>query len=254
MSPPTLFADLRLPSGHEIRASICFKELQLPKQGPSTSDGIQDFFKLSEEASLPVSRPRPLFSGEHLEAFVNDRRVTEKILHLLNGTQVSHLSTKKAGTVQEDFIYGPLAIGGKTAFVGTRGVETMRSYQDLCFYFREGPRPGLYDFTSHQNLHFSCESSQLEEAMIDRIAGFDTVEIMSGTCLFAGSLLAASLEGGLNTEVLEIAKPTLYEMEWVARVAPTVCVSLQFLGGEGTPMHYPLPRRRRMLTSNFPCR
>jgi len=224
MSPPTLFADLRLASGNETRASICFQEFRLPKDQKSPSYGIQDYFKLSDEVTLPTFGPRPLFSDEHLEAFLNDKKINEKVLHLFNGTHVSQSSATKLGTSKESFLRGPLAIAGKTAFVGTRGVETMKSYQHLDFHFSEGTKAGVYDFSCHQNLNFSCTSPELEVAITNGLAGFDTVEIMSGTCLFAGSLLAASLEGGLNAEVLEIAKPTMYEMEYVARIAPTVSV------------------------------
>ncbi|KAH6671651.1 hypothetical protein B0J14DRAFT_564250 [Halenospora varia] len=221
MSPPTLFADLRLASGHNTRPSISFHKIQPPDE--HAEHCIQRFFRVSDRVLFPDNVLHPLFTDDYCEAFSRDKEATEKVLKLLNGLPALPATQKASESLETSFSCDPYAICGKTALVGTRGVETMKSYQDVNFQFSiEGAEPGRYNFSSNQSLHFSCLPSEVEEAMIRGVSGFDTVEILSGTCLFSGTLLAQSLQDGVNAEVLSVAKPTLYEMEYVARASHTI--------------------------------
>ncbi|KAF4628636.1 hypothetical protein G7Y89_g9514 [Cudoniella acicularis] len=200
MSSSTLFADLHLASGHSTRTSICFRKLQSPNQQTDSPDGIHRFFKVSDGVSLSISGFHPLFTDEHVEAYANDKKVTEKILQLLNGVSISHIPLPKYSETS-DYPYHneSFALCGKTAFVGTRGVETTKSYQDLSFHFsNEGTKARRYNFVSNQNLHLSCTPPQLEEALVHGIADFDTVEILSANIASMVMLRRQSVEGKSN--------------------------------------------------------
>jgi len=94
------------------------------------------------------------------------------------------------------------------------------------FHFRNADpsKPHLHSFTSSQNLNVSCATQQLEQALACGVRGFDSVEIVSGICLFAKGIISKSVpaEGGVYADVLTNAKPTLYETEYIARASSAV--------------------------------
>lgn len=79
---------------------------------------------------------------------------------------------------------------------------------------------------STQYLHFACPTLKLEDAIVDRNghSRYDSISITSGICLFSNNIRkACDLVGGnLNLTSLNYPKPTIYEIEFIARAAPAI--------------------------------
>ena len=80
--------------------------------------------------------------------------------------------------------------------------------------------------TSTQYLHFASPTLKLEDAIVDRNghSRYDSISITSGICLFSNNIRkACDLAGGnLGLTPLSYPKPTIYEIEFIARAAPAI--------------------------------
>lgn len=79
---------------------------------------------------------------------------------------------------------------------------------------------------STQYLHFACPTLKLEDAIVDRNghSRYDSISITSGICLFSNNIRKACdlARGNLNLTPLNYPKPTIYEIEFIARAAPAI--------------------------------
>lgn len=90
------------------------------------------------------------------------------------------------------------------------------------FWTSQVPR----SMTSTQYLHFACPTLKLEDAIVDRNghSRYESISITSGICLFSNNIRkACDLAGGnFNLTPLSYPKPTIYEIEFIARAAPAI--------------------------------
>lgn len=80
--------------------------------------------------------------------------------------------------------------------------------------------------TSTQYLQFACPTLKVEDAIVDSNghSRYESISITSGTCLFSSNILKACnlSSGSLSSTPLSYAKPTFYEIEFIARAAPAI--------------------------------
>ena len=166
------------------------------------------------------------------KAYRKGQKSAGRVARLLNGEFSPRVQRQeKTGDLSADTSFvrvGDYAlVGGPPRPGHAKDIEGISSYRKIEFnHPRRGSNQGSGRFASTQFLHFSVPSLKAEEVLFsnDGSSTFDTVEIISGTCLFSAKNLSSSIsdDGHVHVKKLLDAKPTMYEMEYIARSSSTI--------------------------------
>ena len=203
-------------------------------------------FHVVHESPLSGNRTdeHPLCRDKHTKAIAKGKRAALSVEQLLNGNTPANLHADPSAEL-------PSMCTGDMAFVGgppceghARDLEGITSFQQAEFRFPESSACRRHcGFTSTQYLHFSCPSLKAEERLVSEhgIPTFDHVEIVSGVCLFSAGIVRGSVleDGCLDVQKLLYPKPTLYEMDYIARSSPAIAdvASIIMLRGAAYEAH-----------------
>ncbi|RDW75371.1 hypothetical protein BP6252_06513 [Coleophoma cylindrospora] len=223
-----LVADLK---HHEDRShSIRFKNIIFDPTESKTQNHEIHGFQVIGEGIIP-----PTNTVEHQKAYNKGKKSITKFTHLLNGV---------AGKLSSEHGYSPFVSVSQTALVGgppleghARDIEGITSFYDTAFHFPTTHTTYVseHDFSrSTQYLHVSAPTLKETDTLFPSCgatATYDTVEILSGVCLFSAKTLKSCFlgDGKFDIEQLLYAKPTLYEMEYIARASSTIADIAAFL-------------------------
>lgn len=138
----------------------------------------------------------------------------------LNGSQDSH--EEPSVELLEDAV-----ISGSPCAGAARDREGITSFHTVNFRFRERvlKTPPLRS-KSTQMLHVACGSLKSGSILVDELgkSNYESIAVISGMCLFSDKIMRASVleSGSLDVSKLYYSRPTLYEMESIARTSPVI--------------------------------
>lgn len=197
--------------------------------------GILGFYRaLDGLLLLGPTRLHSFDNEKYHRAFVKGRKAALRVTQLLNGMPPTIFYP--GVTVDNGPGMGmPFMRASDVAFVGgppceghARDLEGISSFQKMEFHFAKASAQQEHGrgFTSTQFLHFSCPSLKADEVLFAEHGspGFDRVEIVSGMCLFSAEIVRGSVleDGRLDVLKLQYTRPTLYEMEYIARSSSVI--------------------------------
>lgn len=231
MSPYILVADLsnqssRSPVIHFKNINLCTVEYT------DRSPNVLGFLAASHDPLL--SDPIDTLStcaDKYRNAFRKAEKSAKRVAQLLNGK--SQTSFRSGDVARDPCTEMPFVRVCDTALVvappcegHARHLGDVFSFQRMEFQFSNVSPRREDDFASTQLLHFSCPSLKVEESLFTerRIPAYDHVDIVSGVCLFSAKLLASSVleDGRIDAQKLLYGKPTLYEIEYIARSSSAI--------------------------------
>ena len=198
---------------------------------------ILGFCRVPDDLDLSASNTQHKFDDYHRKASLKGKKLAIRVCQVLNGNASKFPPRDVASNNGCD---SPFVCRGGTAVVGgppfegrARDIEGVSWYQEIRFIFRDDSVNQLLDgFISVQTLHFSCPTLKVESGTFDNLdqLAYDRVEILSGMCLFNAKILQMSLpeKGGVDVAMLKVQKPTLYEMDYLARSSSAVSVNLTY--------------------------
>lgn len=196
---------------------------------------ILGFYRVSDSLLLLGPAGLHTFDDEkYHKAFAKGKKAAIRVTQLLNG--MSQTSLQPRAMADDDRAPEmPFMRAGDAALVGgppceghARDLEGISSFQKMEFHFSKASTyPGHGGgFTSAQHLHFSCPSLNADKTLFAEHGSphFDRVEIVSGICLFSAKIVHRSVleDGRLDVSKLRYARPTLYEMEYIARSSSAI--------------------------------
>ena len=222
--------------------------------------GILGFYIMSDGALLPTATDdHSTCDDKYHKAFSKGKRASIRVMQLLNGwpqrmlrpSQTTEFSNAEMNAISACDI---ALVGGPPCKGHARDMEGISSFQKIDFQFSNTsstPENGV--LSSSQYLHFSCPSLKANESPHTEHEGlaFDSVEIVSGMCLFSAEILSRSVlkDGRIDVQKLLYPKPTLYEMEFVARSSSTIADTASTIVSRGKAFH-----RQRHHGSGVPVR
>jgi hypothetical protein len=168
---------------------------------------------------------------KHYKAFDKHKRAALTIAQLFNGKPQPNPGDREIWNVidMEPFmaVRDTFIMDAASSEGHVREMDSRNLFQTMEFHFPNSPPDSIpRSLSSIQHLHFSYPSLKANEPLFSKhgIPAVDHIEIVSGICLFNANVVESSLsEGGrINPGKLQQAKPTLYEMEYIARSSSAI--------------------------------
>ncbi|KAI1870345.1 uncharacterized protein JN550_005273 [Neoarthrinium moseri] len=170
----------------------------------------------------------PTRNAAHTSALSKSRKIAIKVERLLNG--VCHLDSQSP-----EWGLPYLRICNDAVVMSIPCDDSARSRDGTVAFHKlktrfpntsrtdNGPGDAHSYYLSTQNLHFSCPNVTADAALFDCNTQpmFEDITVLSGMCLFSDKVMQSSIISNRpNGMKLLNIKPTLYEMEYIARISP----------------------------------
>ncbi|KAI1864631.1 hypothetical protein JX265_008355 [Neoarthrinium moseri] len=157
---------------------------------------------------------------KYQHALSKGRKTASRVRDFLSGAK--HLHEGPFVELSEDAI-----ISGSPYPGVTRDREGVTSFHKMIFHFPyQAMGVSKVRDNSAQMLHISCPGFNADSVLVDQFgrATYDSITIISGMCLFSEKILRSSImdKGSLDISKLYYPRPTLYEMEVIARSASVI--------------------------------
>lgn len=214
---PILIADLQSQEG--APATLLFHDIELCLRVHASE--IQGYYHLPPSRELPHPLSRSCWG--------NDAKYIKALTKgLKNATRALELVSYNGGPSRAAKINftGRALVGGRPCEGRALVVEGITSFEEIRFEFPlERWSPSAQ--TSSHYLHFSSTVRQIAPGLLlheDGKSDFTNVTILSGVCLFSARIMQSSTPDNqrLDVEKLRYSRPTLYEVEYIARAAPVI--------------------------------
>ncbi|KAJ5570098.1 uncharacterized protein N7459_009528 [Penicillium hispanicum] len=209
MAKPFLFANLQYEAGNP--ATISFHDPEQCMRGQSSEIlGYYHLPRTTDEEEDP----------HYTKAFAKGRKVAVNVASIIN----SDKGPKRDPSViltNSGLIGGPPCDGHALRTEGITWFEKTH-FQPQASVMNDQSWPSTH------YLHFSSPVAKIQPGPPpgkgSPQSGLQDVSIVSGMCLFSSSILQSSTSSGrhFDVEKLSRAKPTLYEVEYLARSAPVI--------------------------------
>ena len=215
-----LLANLHIQAEAEAAPRISFHGLEHCMEEVSPIVGYHCYDGLPS----PSLESKKDVDGKHIKAMIKGHKVVVQVADCFN-----HGGTGESASLVQMDTGGCGLIGGlphsdeekEQRSAGGGGLhDATLWFENTCFHHHHhrSPKTGEGDGrTSTHCLHFSAPN-QLRN--VDN----NSITLITGLCLFSGGIMTSSTEQGIgiNSNNLESAKPTLYEVDAIARTAPVV--------------------------------
>lgn len=219
MEPRPLIADLCGQDG--VPATIAFHDLELATQGPSPA--IVGYHHLPAETDIRGVDSR------HTKAFSKGHKAAGQLADLFNNNKNNEGTGDPAPIPMRVTSSGLVKGSSADEEQGQNFHEAILWFEKTQFQFQAPTTTGCW--TSTHYLHFSNPLPP------QNVSGIHDITLISGVCLFSRKLMSASIpkEGhSAHVQALEVPKPTLYEMEGIARAAPAIADMITMFDDDGT--------------------
>lgn len=125
---------------------------------------------------------------------------------------------------------GETVVIADETFSDSQEISTHRRNMFLAmhFHFANASVNCEHNFTTTQYLQISCPNLKSEASFFteQNVPVYDHVEISSGICIFNGDIIQASISeaenGAAHFRKIMYSKPTIYEMEYIARSSSAI--------------------------------
>lgn len=219
MEPRPLIADLC--GQYEAPATISFHDLELATQGPSPA--IVGYHHLFAETGIRGVDSR------HTKAFIKGHKAAVQVADLFNNNKnnegVKDPASMPMRVTSSGLVKGPSADEEQ----GQNIHEAILWFEKTQFQF-QALTTTAGNWTSAHYLHFSNPLPPQTGS------GIHDITLISGVCLFSEKIVSASIPKGhgVHVQALELPKPTLYEVETIARTSPVIADLISMLDNDGT--------------------
>lgn len=235
--------NITLNSATMTSSNIIIADIVYQEDGPTkvhierllTSTEITGYAEVSSNNIISLSK-RPVHSDAGIrKAYNKGFKATRRVQQFLTSTSANKSPQSALSATMN--IGATSIVGGSPT--GCHSRDGPASFEEVGFEFLgTQTRPtssAMASFwtpqvprsvTSTQYLHFACPTLKLEDAIVDRNghSRYDSISITSGMCLFSNNIREACdlASGNLGLTPLSYRKPTIYEIEFIARAAPAI--------------------------------
>ena len=215
-------------------SSVSFQRL-VAVHSKESADGTVVGLQVISEATASNISSTQIHAKEHLsKTWRNGRRAALIVQQHLNG-----ISTYDDFDGLDDF-EAPMMMLSDSSVVGGpdfQGLDQrkgiVRSFEKVDFRF---PRNGQslwsddiaslqlksLEHTSTQYLHFPKPMITEQGSIVSGLQAYDSIDIVSGMCLFAKNISHSCTDGKLDVAKLDLSGPSLYEMESIAKSSTAI--------------------------------
>ncbi|KFZ17957.1 hypothetical protein V501_01465 [Pseudogymnoascus sp. VKM F-4519 (FW-2642)] len=234
MDTHVIVADLLRMKGQ--KPSIRFEDVQLCSVLHNHDDHpVIGFYKLRNRSVKARNDHNSVFHEKHCKAMSKSFHTATILSQLLNGRLQITTRQEEAEISTERNI--PSMIVGDTVIIADEtfsnpqevGAHSWNMMLSMNFLFPKAQIDWKYGLTSTstQYMQISCPNLKSDDSLFTKMGTliYDNMEIVSGMCLFNGTILKTSIseeEGGVDPDKITHIKPTINETDYIARSSSAI--------------------------------